>query len=131
TTATRAMISRQAAIASVGDLPNNFQYQYTAAGVPMTVGPKAVVQGDPLEVSVTDMEQVSGQTMRLYLYGRADYEDMFGGSGHFTQYCRRMIISPTPDDPFKWVGLTHYGDYNSTDDDSAPNQRLPWWKFWG
>jgi hypothetical protein len=102
---------------TMGNFPVN--YQYGGAPEALFIGPNGVefssfhqFPGGSAETLVGRHE--AGQT-DIFIWGRADYEDIFPGTEpHFTQWCYRAHLS-APDGKILRADFVQSGDYNSSD----------------
>lgn len=78
-----------------GSLPNDFPYEYQEDAAPFFIAPHAVEQSEVVEMlGINDLIQngmagTLGPTPLMFVWGRADYEDVFG-KPHFIQWCYRL-----------------------------------------
>jgi hypothetical protein len=105
----------------VGDLPKGFEYDYTGTPFRTMIGPKANEWNSPVEFSNDDADTALNGRGHLYIWGRADYEDIFDGTPkRFTEFClRAQISSDGREITIRWVS---YGNHNRSDADHKPNQ---------
>jgi hypothetical protein len=103
-----------------GSLAADFAYDYPEATTPFFVAPHAVESSEVIEISgINDLIKngtagAVGAAPVMFVYGRADYEDVFGKS-HYIQWCYR--IRPDRHDGKKLrVSLIQSGSYNHSDE---------------
>jgi hypothetical protein len=89
---------------------------------PFFLAPKAV-EGTPfLEMPVARALVDHGMgglglPPRIFIWGRADYEDIFGNP-HFIEWCHELRLEAHDGDNLR-AGTTQWGEYNRTDEDQA------------
>lgn len=96
------------------DLPENFDYFYQDPPLEMMIGPKAYEYGHRIEVAANDANNALDGNTNIYLWGRADYRDVFNYK-RFTTFCYRVQFS-IHDQSVGYL-FVPYGSYNRTDAD--------------
>jgi hypothetical protein len=114
-----------------GDLPDNFTYHYNRPRTllqPLFVGPSAVEYSEPFNVNTAFATKIinygnlhPGEEPRMFVWGRADYRDVFGYE-HFTEWCYRIHFDRPPNQKLRTL-FTQWGPHNRTDDASRPGRR--------
>lgn len=115
-TPTRALTLSVECQVHKGDLPVDFTYPYASPPVRAMIGPKANEWSLPMEIIPNTANSVLSGETNLYVWGRADYEDVFGNP-RFTLACYRVIIG-CRDREIQARFILH-GSYNRTELDSA------------
>ena len=104
---------------------NPIQYVYTASAKNIFLSPQAVtesefvyIQGIQEIINYVVSKNTIGNLEPIFLiWGRADYEDIFG-KAHFIEWCYRIRL-----DDHKGKGLratfTQWGEYNRSDEDQS------------
>ena len=80
------------------DIPEAFEFDVTRTERPITfLGPKATLGGAEIHIEGDDLVAVQNGTKFLYLWGRADYKDVFDGtSDHVTKFFVRVGLRGDP-----------------------------------
>jgi hypothetical protein len=88
--------------------------------MPFFLGPQAVEASDVIEMTGT-MALVNWQwnpvspSPRMFIWGRADYRDVFG-QPHFTEWCYQLRLSrPVRSERIR-AQFIQWGEYNRTDE---------------
>ncbi len=96
------------------------EYGYRGQANPFFLAPKAVEPSDVIDVPSAaaivnwSMSPV-GLCPLILVWGRADYEDIFGGT-HFVEWCYQLRLSrPRTSAPIR-ASMIQWGDHNRTDD---------------
>jgi hypothetical protein len=95
------------------------EYEKADSGTPFFLGPQAVAGSGFIEFGGALNGAIqNGMPLQepppFLIWGRADYEDVFGGA-HFTEWCYRVRPSrPTRDERLS-VGFVQWAEYNQTD----------------
>jgi hypothetical protein len=103
-------------------LPLDFSYPYTEPPEPLFLGPKAIEKSSVFEMTGARAlihggagQGGDGLGPRMFVWGRADYQDMFGGR-HFIQWCY-LIRFERHDGKNLRAHFIQWGDYNRSDED--------------
>ena len=80
------------------------------------IGPKANEWSAPIELAANDANRVLGGETNLYVWARADYEDVFGRA-RWTNSCSRITFVTRDRDITSNFIL--YGPYNGSDTDET------------
>jgi hypothetical protein len=101
-----------------GDLPGGFLYPYNDAGrTRLFLGPKAISHGGQIDIPRDVIDAVRSGRERVFIWGRADYSDIFEGTRpHFTQFCFTLEVRTIPG--AERYGFSLYGNYNRSDEDA-------------
>jgi hypothetical protein len=97
-----------------GELPADFVYDYDGEPMRAMIGPKANEWSAPIEVVANDANRVLDGETNLYVWTRAEYEDVFGRS-RWTNSCSRVTF--TMIDREITSNFVLYGPYNGSDAD--------------
>jgi hypothetical protein len=81
-------------------VPSDYEYpdfitEDNPIPAPTFVGPKGQVGIGGFEVSVTDLIAIKSGTQRMFMYGWAEYNDVFNRF-HRTEYCFELIVEGDP-----------------------------------
>ena len=108
-----------------GELPDGFPHAYRQKAVPLFLGPHATEKTETIDIGpglanqvIDDANGAIGWEKRnaqIYVWGRADYEDVFGGK-HFSEFCYRAHFSSQDGNRIE-VTFLQWGEHNRTDDD--------------
>ncbi len=105
-----------------GPPPESFSYD--ADPVPFFIGPNAVEPSEIIEMGAESANDLInngvdhvGANPLMLIWGRADYEDVFGRP-HFTEWCYRVRFS-RHDGQRLDCALIQWGPYNRTDEDDG------------
>jgi hypothetical protein len=106
----------------VGTIPPNYTYQNSSQPfflAPKAIEPSAVVEMPTANALVDYGLNPIGDPPMIFIWGRADYDDIFGKS-HFIQWCYQLRLSR----PWHGGGLRaefiQWGDYNRSDESNNP-----------
>jgi hypothetical protein len=113
-TATKSMTVRLNWMTRDGELPDDFAYPYERPREVMFLGPKMRMPSSSIRISPDEIRRVGERSLHIYIWGRADYEDIFEAH-HYTQFCYRLSVEVAEGNPFGWRHRTYYGPYNRTD----------------
>jgi hypothetical protein len=103
-------------------LPLPPDYEYRDGKQPFFLAPRAIEPSDVIEIpsamSLVDneMHPVRAVAPIILIWGRADYEDVFGKT-HFVQWCHRLRFERHDGEKMR-AGFIQWGDYNRTDEDN-------------
>jgi hypothetical protein len=101
-----------------GELPADFAYSYTRPPDRVFLGPKARSDVGAVSIPLRDIQAAIEERVQLYFWGRATYEDVFGGTEpHFVEFCYRLDVKGTAPNAIT-LAFTHYGPHNRTEEDS-------------
>lgn len=124
-TPTKNMTIRTQYKAHDGELPDDFEYNYTVDAQPFFIGPGATAPSNQIEVPaglVTMSVQEAQTTLSLkgkliFFWGRADYSDVLDDRRrHFCEWCYRAEFSSLDANTLR-VTFIQWGRYNRTDED--------------
>jgi hypothetical protein len=84
------------------------------------IGPKATMFADIVRIPIDIMEEMRAGHLRMFIWGWAEYNDIFSGEKiHTSKFCREMVITDTTREGEKLTsvaaGFRVYGKYNSSD----------------
>ena len=107
--------------ASHGELPPDFEINYTRPPENVFLGPTGKAEIGTLVIPMRDVQAALEERLHLYVWGRATYDDMFEGTApHFFEFCHRVeVAGSTPGNIA--VTFTQFGLSNGSDQDA----RLP------
>ena len=94
-------------------------FTYKDDPVPFFLGPQAIEASDVIEMTGA-MALVNWQwnpvprCPMMFIWGRADYRDVFGQS-HFTEWCYQLRLSRPIRSERMRAQFIQWGDYNRTD----------------
>jgi hypothetical protein len=97
------------------------EYGYRNDRAPFFLAPMAVEPSEVIEVP-TASAIVNWSWFPIHppplilIWGRADYEDVFGGT-HFVEWCYRLRLSRPVHGKTMSAGTTQWGEYNRSDED--------------
>lgn len=97
-----------------GELPENFAYAYDAGAMAYFIGPKANEWTPPIEVTSQTANSALNLETNLYIWARADYQDVFGAK-RFTLSCSKIVFGIREREVEARFIL--HGPYNRTDED--------------
>jgi hypothetical protein len=100
------------------DLPDTFDYSYDREPLKALIGPKANEWNEPFFIEDADASAAaSGSGRHLYVWGRADYQDVFSvEKWRYTLFCYRIRFHQV-DNEIKGQ-FTAYGPHNISDMDN-------------
>lgn len=116
-----------------GTLPRDFDYPYNDPRRPspqtLFVGPQATEASETIQISPSFARAIInngsphlGETPTMFVWGRADYTDIFG-TPHFTEWCRQVQFDRPVGDRVR-ATFIQWGDHNRTDGDTGARR---WW----
>jgi len=97
------------------------KYVYRAPPRPFFLAPQAVEPSEVIDLPMAaalvnwSMKPV-GEPPQILIWGRADYEDVFGKK-HFVEWCHELRLSRTGGEKMR-AGTIQWGKYNRTDEDA-------------
>ncbi len=100
------------------EIPEGFAYPYESSSeAPMVIGPKSEVCSKPFIVWGAEIFSVMQDTGHLYIWGYAEYHDIFKGSPkRHTRFCFKLFIDNTLGEPMvENASFFQYGKYNYAD----------------
>ena len=101
----------------VGDLPSGYEYPYDRPPQTFFLGPKFAAGGRSVDIPNSVFESVRNRRGHLFVWGRADYSDIFVGTvPHFAEFCFKIEVVAMPGDA-NWTSFTLHGEYNRSDHD--------------
>ncbi len=105
-----------------GELPDDFGYPFFDAAAVAFIGPQASIGSPSLIIPAADIADVAAGKMRVYLYGVAEYRDVFKDTpAHSTSFCFKLEVSQ--EYGRLRLGFPLYGPHNRSSDD---NREIPW-----
>jgi hypothetical protein len=118
TTLTRNMTIQVDWRAPPGPVPPS-EYSYRSKREPFFLAPMAIERGEVIEIpSAAAIVNWSMKPMGLppfiLIWGRADYEDVFG-TPHFVEWCYRLRLSRPIHKERMTAQFVQWGDYNRSD----------------
>jgi len=120
TTPARNLTVRVNFTITIGNPP--VEYSYGNSGERLFLGPQASAMSSFQQLPTGSAQEIvglreAGQT-NLFIWGRAEYEDMFGDTQpHFTQWCYRVHLG-APDGKTLRAEFIQAGNYNCSDADA-------------
>jgi hypothetical protein len=117
-TPTKNLVLRVTYRAISGDLPDSFDYFYQDPPLQLLIGPKSNEWSEPITVPRAEANQALAGSVSLYVWGRADYNDVFaGGAPRFSTFCSRIqFIRRAGQIETNFIA---YGPYNRSDADEV------------
>jgi hypothetical protein len=106
--------------------PSKYVYRGPQA-IPFFLGPNAIEPSEVIEmpgaIALVDWQlSPSGPEPMILIWGRADYEDVFGKK-HFIEWCHQLRFS-RPDRERLRASFTQWREHNRTDEDQQIYDRL-------
>jgi hypothetical protein len=82
-------------------LPDDFDYSYSAPRVRAGIGPNGRIIAGIIKVTDNDLLAIQEGVKHFYVWGKAEYTDLFEGTGtHTTRFCNRISeVLGNPLDP--------------------------------
>jgi hypothetical protein len=125
------MVLKPDPVADSGDLPPNFDFPDTygfrepTEQVQLSIGPQGEMASNPKTIDVLDLDEAYSRRMRIFMYGWADYTDIFPKTPrHRTEFCFEIVVASHPDEevtgrsPFLFFA---YGPHNGAEDECYRN----------
>ena len=101
------------------DLPDNFDYPYPDRAQTSFLGPKAMAGSAPIRIPADDVDRVRVGMLKIFIWGRADYFDVFEGTRpHFTEFCMQLKAAPETTPQGILIAFPHFGPHNRSDQDT-------------
>jgi hypothetical protein len=101
-----------------GDLPDDFNFPVTNTQGPTILGPQLTMFGGGARISKADLDRVAVRHRRAFVWGWAEYSDMFNLSlRHRTEFCWELTIEITGSKI--GIGMGQHPKYNNIDDDCS------------
>jgi hypothetical protein len=118
-TPTKRLLLRTNLALQAEPLTDDFDFpDYGADNVPNLIGPKASLASGPLAVSLESMKAVAAGTSHLYLWGWAEYDDVFEGTcRHRTEFCRKIGVGGDPATKKVSLSWSTHPQHNAADDE--------------
>lgn len=116
-------------------MPGDFNFpDYGEADILTLIAPGSSLESTPLAIALAQMQAVIDGTAHLYMYGWAEYDDVFEGTPrHRTEFCHKWSLGGDVSNPA--IFSTHYeihNHYNGADDEcewplrtGSPKNPLP------
>jgi hypothetical protein len=106
-------------------IPPGFDYSDTNEPRKMVVGPRAVVNSEPITLHVVDMDRVTSGKQRCFCWGWIDYNDVFHGSPrHRTEFCFEVVANQGAPGELR-LAFPTYGPFNGADSDCLRQPQPP------
>ena len=99
-------------------LPDDFDFpDYYIGDIHTLMGPKSTINSVPLEISTEEMRAVREGEAHLYVWGWAEYDDVFPGTKrHRTEFCQKWWVGGDLINASKFsAGFTWYHQHNGAD----------------
>jgi hypothetical protein len=99
-------------------LPDDFDFpDYEIGDIHTLLGPKSTISSVPLEISTEEMRAVREDESHLYVWGWAEYGDVFPGTKrHRTEFCQKWWVGGDLINASKFsAGFTWYHQHNGAD----------------
>ncbi len=115
-TPTKNLIVKVACDSIDGELAADFTFPYADNALQTMIGPDATEWSNPVQISEFDANKALDKERNIYIWGRADYLDVFDPtSPRFTQFCYRIHFRRS--EGHVRTQFIAYGDYNKSDQD--------------
>jgi hypothetical protein len=100
------------------DIDTPATYEYSPTIMDFFLAPDAIATSEPIEINsirivIEDGMKLLGKRPVCYIFGRADYEDVFGVP-HWIEWCNKINVS-APDGKKLVISFTQWGEYNRSD----------------
>lgn len=120
TTATKGLRISTNWKASHGELPPDFDINYTRPPESLFLGPGGKAEFGAIAIPMRDIQAAIEARLHLYVWGRATYHDLFQGSQqHYFDFCHRVEASGSAPDGIV-LRFTQFGLSNGSDEDRQP-----------
>jgi hypothetical protein len=98
------------------------------------IGPRAIMHAAHIDVAAEVLEKVKNEEAHAYIWGWADYNDVFPGtSRHRTEFCFEIMVNGDPRAENCQFFFRQHQQYNGTDDQCLrkprPGGALMYYKF--
>jgi hypothetical protein len=121
------MVDKADPVNDTGDLPQDFDFPDTYGfrepieQVLLSIGPQGEMADSPKDIDISDLIHASGGRKRIFIYGWAEYTDIFAGTPrHRTEFCFEVIIVTNPMSDAAGTStflMTAYGSHNGSEDE--------------
>jgi hypothetical protein len=75
--------------------------------------------GNSYQISLKEIFEIKAGTKTIYIWGRAEYNDVFPGTGrHYTNFCHKIVVAGDPTIVESGIRMIAADIGNYTDDDS-------------
>ena len=79
------------------DFPDLWEENATPGAVALMLGPKSTLRGRRIHIPVEDLIAVAAGTRQIYMWGWAEYDDVFEGTDrHRTEFCVQVNVIGDP-----------------------------------
>jgi hypothetical protein len=96
-------------------------YTYKTKSFPFFIGPNSVERSEPIEITGTQVfidNVMNGlPDPPILIWGRAEYDDVFGGGPHFIEWCYRLRYEAHRGERLG-AHFLQWGEYNRSDEDT-------------
>jgi hypothetical protein len=118
TTPTKSLVTHVSWEAFTPDIPANFDFPDRGGGpdTRVLIGPKSSINMASLDIPIDVFQAVQAGTHRLYIWGWADYNDIFQGTErHRTEFCSGILVTGSLSDAIPGLTLVTHTKYNGAD----------------
>jgi hypothetical protein len=101
-----------------GPLPVDFDFPDYGGAQRNMIGPATIMHGDRVDISVDQLQKIRAGTAHAYLWGWAEYSDVFAGTDrHRSEFCFEIIVTGNPSYKEGRFGFALHGPFNGYDED--------------
>ncbi|HVY00496.1 MAG TPA: hypothetical protein VHA55_11985 [Pseudorhodoplanes sp.] len=83
--------------------------------LPLIMGPRGVAYAPVIVIDGATVRQVREMQGRVLIWGWAEYDDVFGGPRHRTEFCYQMTVTGSMSSSH--IGFSQYRRFNGVDDE--------------
>lgn len=102
-----------------GPLPPNFKFENNKPSLSF-LAPKGITHGESYHIGIPEMLEIAANRRVIYIWGRADYNDVFPGTRrHHTIFCHKIVCLGDPTVEQAGIRLTAHSIGNYSDEETA------------
>ncbi len=118
TTPTKFLVTHVSWSVFTPDIPINYDFPDLGrrANSRALIGPKSSMNMAAVDIPIADFRAVQAGAYRLYMWGWADYNDIFQGTQrHRTEFCAEILVTGSLSDTIPGLTFVAFTKYNGAD----------------
>ena len=117
TTPTKSLITHVSWAVFTPEIPANFDFpDYGAPNSRALIGPKSIMNMAAVDIPVDVFQAVQAGTHRMYIWGWADYDDIFQNTErHRTEFCTEILVTGSLSGAVPGLSFVTRTNYNGSD----------------
>jgi hypothetical protein len=122
TTPTKSLITHVSWEVFTPDIPANFDFPDRGGGPDnrALIGPKASMNMAPVDIPIDVFQAIQAGTHRLYIWGWADYDDIFKDTErHRTEFSSQILVTGSLSDAIPGLTFVMHTKYNGSDGETV------------